>query len=279
MSADHAVVGVVGTVIGAGVATIVNLYLLRTPPASLVRLNYRNLSVPAVLGFGVAAGAIAGSLSAWSAEAHIQEFMWAALAAMGALFLGGAADDLRGDERAKGFSGHIRAALQGRLTGGFMKIVAGAVGGLAAGFLLAEGRVAIEIALLVALTANLFNLLDRAPGRALKVAFLVALPLLLLGPASWVLASAGMWGAGAATLPLDLRERGMLGDTGANPVGGMLGLGLGVALDEPARLVALALVLLLNVASEKVSFSAVIERSPLLRSLDRAGRPSVGEKS
>ena len=265
-----------GGTIAAGLA----LPLIASAPERFVRINYREQRVPAVLGLACTAAALlAISLSGLFVEPPPGKLLTASLCVIAILGAGGLADDLFGDERAKGFRGHLTAAAQGRITGGFLKIVAGGIAGLLAGFLISSGRTAIEIALLVALTAHLINLLDRAPGRATKASLAVVLPLLVFGPVGWAAASAGLWGAAAGVLPFDLRERGMLGDAGANPMGGALGLGLGVALDEPARLVALALVLLLNLASEKVSFSAVIERTPLLRSLDRAGRPSVTEKS
>jgi UDP-N-acetylmuramyl pentapeptide phosphotransferase/UDP-N-acetylglucosamine-1-phosphate transferase len=257
---------------GAAVASVVVTYLVPRPPRALLRTNLRGAEVPAVLGFGISIGALFGILWASAANHHTSRVAWATSVVVAALFAGGAADDLRGDERAKGFSGHFRAASQGRITGGFIKILAGGLAGLAAGFLLTNGRAALEVALLVALTANLFNLLDRAPGRALKVSFVVAVPLLLFGSVAWVVASAGLWGAAAAVFPSDLRERGMLGDTGANPIGGVIGLGLGLTLEEPARLIALALILALNLASEKVSFSQVIERTPILRAFDKLGR-------
>ena len=52
----------------------------------------------------------------------------------------------------------------------------------------------------------------------------------------------------------------MLGDAGANPLGGVLGLGLALSLDETWRLVAIGVLVLLNLASEKWSFSKLIER-------------------
>lgn len=276
MSGDEALAAVAGSLVGGAAAWGIGFALLRRPPSSLVRLNYRGERVPAVLGNGVAAGGILGSLAgalvAGLVDVAVGRTAWAALVVLVLLGAGGAADDLRGDERARGFKGHIVAAFGGRLTGGFVKILAGGAAGLAAGFLVASGRAAIEIALLVALTANLLNLFDRAPGRASKVSLALALPLIALGAVPWTIASSGLWAGAAASLPADLRERAMLGDTGANPMGGMIGLGLGVSLGEPARLVALAAILALNAASEKWSFSKVIEGNTFLRSLDRVGR-------
>jgi hypothetical protein len=125
--------------------------------------------------------------------------------------------------------------------------------------------------MLVALTANLFNLLDRAPGRACKFGLLVAAPI-ALGAPSWAAASSGLLGALVAVLPADLAERLMLGDNGANPLGAVLGLGLAMALPEPWRALAVVAVLALNLTSERISFSQVIERTPGLRAFDGIGR-------
>jgi hypothetical protein len=64
----------------------------------------------------------------------------------------------------------------------------------------------------------------------------------------------------------------MLGDAGANPLGGVLGLGLATALDGRGRVVAVLVLVLLNGLSERYSFSRAIERTPVLRQLDLLGR-------
>ena len=83
---------------------------------------------------------------------------------------------------------------------------------------------------------------------------------------------AGPLGASLAVLPADLRERVMLGDCGANAVGALLGLRLAAVPGRPARVGALAAVVGLTLASERVSFTRVIEATPGLRELDRLGR-------
>jgi hypothetical protein len=79
-------------------------------------------------------------------------------------------------------------------------------------------------------------------------------------------------GAAAALLPEDLGERAMLGDAGANALGALLGVAAGASLSRPARLALLAAITGLTAASEVVSFTAVIERTPALRWLDMLGR-------
>ena len=70
----------------------------------------------------------------------------------------------------------------------------------------------------------------------------------------------------------------MLGDAGANPLGGVIGLGLALSLGETWRLLAIGVLVLLNLASEKWSFSKLIERSAPLRAFDMWGRPCSGSE-
>jgi hypothetical protein len=79
-------------------------------------------------------------------------------------------------------------------------------------------------------------------------------------------------GAALGLVVPDLRERLMLGDAGANPLGGALGLGLVLTFSPGVRTIALVVLVALNLVSEVVSFSRVIDRVPPLRYLDGAGR-------
>jgi UDP-N-acetylmuramyl pentapeptide phosphotransferase/UDP-N-acetylglucosamine-1-phosphate transferase len=136
-----------------------------------------------------------------------------------------------------------------------------------------SGRRLLADAALVALAANLGNLLDRAPGRTIKVGLVVYIPVALAaGTAPVGLALAPVVGATAGLLVADLRERLMLGDTGANLFGAVLGLAVVLETSRPIRTVVLVVLVLLNAASERVSFSAVIDRTPGLRHFDRLGR-------
>ena len=164
---------------------------------------------------------------------------------LGVAFLG-LLDDMLGrgheGDTPRGWRGHWRAVASGRLSTGAIKAV-GALG-LAAFAVSGTGREAFgylaDLALLL-LATNLFNLLDLRPGRVEKgLAILLAglclgawtlYPLKLLG------VFIGPLAVGAA---LTLRERAMLGDTGANLAGALAGVALLVTLGPDARLVALA---------------------------------------
>jgi hypothetical protein len=133
---------------------------------------------------------------------------------------------------------------------------------------------AVDVALgagVIAGSANLVNLLDLRPGRALKVALLVAGPRSAVsGPAGGI--AAGVTGAAGALLGPDLAEEIMLGDAGANALGALLGTSLVVRTGRIGRVGLLAGIAALTLASEKVSFTQVIERTPVLRELDALGR-------
>lgn len=278
MSLAQTSVALGATLVGAVVALVWVPHAISSSPSSLVRTNVAGRPVPAVLGLPLVMGALIGLGLTYTLarttriDPTTTRMALALLVLLLLCSLAGYADDRRGDEHERGFTGHLRAAARGRLTGGMVKVAGVGLAGVAAGALLQVGWFTIECAALVALAANLVNLMDRAPGRAGKVALLGALPLVLFGPAAWTTAAAGLLGALVVCLVADLAEKGMLGDAGANPLGAVLGLGIAVSLDRPGRLVALGLLLALNLASELWSFSRGIERVGWLRALDRLGR-------
>jgi UDP-N-acetylmuramyl pentapeptide phosphotransferase/UDP-N-acetylglucosamine-1-phosphate transferase len=263
---------------GAGVVLALLPAAIARSPRSLVRVNVAGREVPAALGVvlciaaGItAAGVLTLDYAHWDAASNERTTLAVLLLVV---VTGGAGllDDLRGDEASRGFRGHLSAAAQGRITGGLVKIMLVGFAALAAGWLVGGGRFVVECAAAVALTANLVNLLDRAPGRALKVMLLAALPLVFVAPGAWNVAAGGMLGGAAASLPADLSERAMLGDAGSNATGAVLGLGLALAASEVVLVVAILILAGLNLASEKWSFSEAITRTRALSAIDSLGR-------
>lgn len=186
----------------------------------------------------------------------------------------GAYDDLGGRVDVKGLRGHLAALRRGEVTSGAVKVVGLLTAGLVAAVWSDRragrpvGAATLAGAALVAGAANLANLFDLRPGRALKVGLLHGIPLAVQGRP----AAAAMTGAALAVLPDDLAARSMLGDTGANPLGALVGTAAVQALGPRGRLAALTVVTGLTLLSERVSFTRVIESTPLLRELDRWGR-------
>lgn len=212
---------------------------------------------------GVALGAIAGG-SVPAATASIGSAVFGAL------------DDHRGDSTSKGLRGHLGALASGQVTTGAVKILGiGLTGLVTAALVDRAARRPLTPGTLVAggviaAAANLGNLLDLRPGRTLKVTVLVGGPL-LGGPGG--VASAAAIGAAAGVIVPDLRGESMLGDTGANAAGAVLGTAAVQRLGWPGRLATLVGLTALTLASERVSFTTVIESTPVLRELDQWGRP------
>jgi hypothetical protein len=122
---------------------------------------------------------------------------------------------------------------------------------------------------LVAGATNLWNLLDVRPGRACKAYLVAACGLLAADPGAVLLAASGP--VVALGWP-DLRERGMLGDAGANVLGFVIGAEAFVRLPA-AGVVAGALVVVgLTVVADTLTLSRVIDGIAPLRWFDRLGR-------
>lgn len=259
-------------------------FLLRPVFASpvLARENYRK-HVLATAGGVAPVAAYVVVVGGAHVVTMVSEGTWAVRIAFAGVFTGtivgfaffGLLDDLVGVGESGGFRAHVRALLGGRLTTGGIKLVGGAAVALVAVAGRSHGSVWRWLldGALVALAANLGNLFDRAPGRTIKVG-LVAFVALFAGAGAddRILGVAFFVGATAALLLPDLREDVMIGDTGANALGAVLGLGVVFACAPLTRTLVLVAVLALNLASEVVSFSRVIERVGPLRNLDRLGR-------
>jgi len=274
--------------VGGAVAALVH-WVVFSPLVDqplFARQNYRDRTVPVAGGLVLMAAVLTvAALHAVSRAALLatdakgaESISRTLLAVLGFGVLGllddlaGPRDPTRGE--ARGFTGHVGAALRGQLSTGMVKLLGGVA---VAAVVVPVGKSGVDAfardVLLVALAANLGNLLDRRPGRALKVGLLCTVPLVVLA-ASPVLVSGAVAvaGAGVALLGFDVREKLMLGDGGANPFGGALGLAVVLAFSPDIRLIVLIVLIGLNAVSEVVSFTTVIDRVPPLRFFDHLGR-------
>jgi UDP-GlcNAc:undecaprenyl-phosphate GlcNAc-1-phosphate transferase len=235
---------------GAGI-----LLLLATVPSLMLITILRSI------------GLVASVWSGWST----QRLEWAVIITVLGFSCLGLLDDTIGTKATRGLRGHIKALMEGQLTtgmvkalyGSFLSIVIAIVAPLAAPLLLC--------ALLISLAANTINLLDLRPGRALKAFFVGYGCITLLsgssgGPLLCVVATA------VVLLPWDLQAKVMLGDTGANVLGAILGLFAVTQLSAPMQVLGLLSLIALHAYTERRSLTTLINDVPLLKWFDNLGR-------
>ena len=278
--------------VGAAGSVLAAALLKGRPPGGVerwTRENHAGRPVTLFEGPAYAVAAVTGALAGGAGAP-------AAVSGLGAAAFGGL-DDLAGDSSRKGLRGHLAAARRGEVTTGAIKILGLGVTGLLSARLIDRSRGSNQVmttlvgGAVIAGSANIANLLDLRPGRALKVVLLLAAPIAAGGRGTHLAtatssanangnvnfaaaATAGaVAGAAIGSLRDDLAGRSMLGDTGANSAGALLGSALVARAGLRGRLLGLAVVTALTLASEKVSFTKVIESTPGLRELDALGRP------
>jgi hypothetical protein len=264
-------------IVGAVTARIAYGALRARPPVGetrWTRTNHRGEPVTLLEGPALAIGGIAAAAVSPGSR---RDRLAAVVACAGAAAFGGY-DDVAGNRTASGFRGHLGALARGEVTSGAVKLAGiGATAVVAA--LIADGpdssapagRADLVLrAGLVAGAANLANLFDLRPGRAIKAATLAGG--LLAGAPGGAAAVTPALATAAALLPEDLGEHAMLGDAGANALGALLGAAGATTLSRRGQVAALIAIVGLTAASEFVSFSQLIERTGPLRWLDQLGR-------
>jgi len=261
-------------VVGFGLAICA---MALVPPRLRRRLtvtNHRGLLVPATLGIAVFAASVGAQavtgVVALAAGTELGHDTWGLMAGAMLVFVAGLLDDLRpGGPR--GLVAHGRELLRLRPTTGLLKALGGVLGGVLV-VLTVHGRSVWVMAagvVLIAGAANVWNGLDVAPGRSGKAFVLASLPMLFLGPPALL---ARLFGAEAAALWPDLRERGMLGDSGSNLLGFVVGAAAYTELTGVWVAVAAGAAVGLNLVAETVTLSRALGAVPPLRWLDRLGR-------
>jgi len=203
----------------------------------------------------------------------------------------GLSDDLFGNTKHKGFKGHIIALCHGHITSGAIKLIGGGMLSLlAAYFIMALDKnlnywwIFIS-APLIALSANTFNLLDLRPGRTLKVWWTSVFVILIFAGIT-IINGTTIWHnfypLGSVFLliilttilyaPLDFSSQMMLGDTGSNLLGGLLGAVIVITANPLLQVFILIVFLAVNIYSEKKSLSTTISNNKFLSFIDNLGR-------
>ena len=195
-----------------------------------------------------------------------------------ALTFCGMLDDVLGDSSSKGLAGHAGRFLKGGLSTGWIKALTGGM----IGMLLAWSRYRNLFLFLLdtlsfALCVNLVNLLDLRPGRAIKGFLFVLFLVMLVSGFTEVWAVLPVVSALVFYLKGEMKETYMLGDTGANLLGGILGFYQTIRLPLEGKIILTLFLALLHILAEFQSFSKWIDAVPILRKIDMLGRKTGGE--
>ena len=189
------------------------------------------------------------------------------------LTFSGILDDILGDSSAKGIIGHTRCFIKGGFSTGIMKALTGGI----IGILLALSRYETPIGffldiIMFPLCINLINLLDLRPGRAIK-GFSTLLFLIAISSGFkeiWIVLP--MITSLCCYLKGEMEERYMLGDTGANLIGGILGFYAVITLPMQGKLILTIFLITIQLFAEFYSLSRWIDTIPLLRKIDQFGK-------
>lgn len=238
--------------------------------------NYRGRELPTPLGIIlVAAAALAVGALGFLYEAGITD----EVPTLGGAFVFGVAafgvfdDAYSGPSR--GWRGHGSAVMKGGMPTGALKALGtlGLAAWFAYGIEPGDFLRYVLIVLILVLATNLFNIIDLRPGRAVKTFVLLAAALTIAKGGDLFKGFGAYGGAICVVGVYDLRESGMLGDTGANVIGAVAGLWLAYSITSTAGLlICVAILAAITAYGEFRSISAFVERTPGLRHLDSVGR-------
>lgn len=240
----------------------------------LMKSNCHGMTIPSTAGIIFSAVlAITYVLLAIFYYVNVDAYIY--LGFISLISLAGLVDDVAGNRDNRGFTGHFSFLLQKReFTTGIWKAGLGGIVAVlaAAAFSITWWDILINT-LLVALMANVFNLLDVCPGRSIKVFFLASLLVMLFLPSYTAnILLYPIAGAVGAYAVYDFQGKAMMGDAGSNLIGLALGLAIMAGGNMGTRIIIVILLLLLHVVSERFSFSQVINNNKVLFLLDRLGR-------
>jgi UDP-N-acetylmuramyl pentapeptide phosphotransferase/UDP-N-acetylglucosamine-1-phosphate transferase len=243
------------------------------PKLSLIKPNYAKepiISSYGIISFAYIAATVGVLMLLGYAPMREGKLYLSVMAAMWAL---GILDDIFGSREVGGFKGHFKKLIYERkLTTGAVKAIGGGIVGIVAGWFISDGEIIrwIPAALIIPLSANILNLVDLRPGRAVAVFFL-GLGVTYIG-AHGGLAAPSIVGAIAIVTAawgiVDSRGRAMMGDSGSNALGAALGVTIALNTGLIFQIVAIVVIIAIHLYSEKHSISKLIDGNFVLRAID-----------
>lgn len=174
----------------------------------------------------------------------------------------------------KGIIGHGKMILKGELTGGSIKAFTGILTSLLVSYIMFDGYNILLNSLLISLMQNFINLMDLRPGRAVKVYIaisLILMPLVYLNMPYFTINLAVIVSL-LFYLPHEFREVCMMGDTGSNVLGIVIGIIASSVESMYFRIILLFILVTAQVYAEKKSINKLIENNVILNYIDMWGR-------
>ncbi|MFS0554050.1 UDP-N-acetylmuramyl pentapeptide phosphotransferase [Brevibacillus sp. 179-C9.3 HS] len=258
------------------------------------RLNYRGDTVLTACGLILVCSATLSVLvlevllllTGATPEIFLHGFLL--MAGMSAMAYWGWRDDRASDPEAKGFRGHFGMLWrERRVTSGIWKLIGGSSTAICISLFLSDSLWTWAVSFgLLALSPNIINLVDLRPARAIKVFwFLISLAgagslwtvEVTAGVANWIFLIPVIL-ASILMFTYDAGGRMMLGDTGANALGFVVGYSFVMGTPTYVQVSMLVVFIFMQVAAEFYSFSRVIERVSWLQRLDEWGRTADADQ-
>ena len=255
---------------------------------NVIRPNYKNEMIPVGMGIVFLPMIIINSIilgfvtlnNIWfvSSSNYNLNIVWLLCLAlyifsMMAMFFAGALDDLIGNRNVSGLKGHFKSLFKGELTTGGFKALFGGFVGLVVSVCISSSIVDIIVnTLIIALSANLMNLFDLRPGRAIKVYLVIIIPIYITLTGYTKVFPLLILPNVLAYFNIDLKARGMMGDTGSNVLGISIGVLMALGYGIKVRLAWLVFLILMHLITEKFSLTKIIEKNRVLKFIDNLGR-------
>ena len=189
------------------------------------------------------------------------------------MFFAGALDDLIGNRNVSGLKGHFKSLFKGELTTGGFKALFGGFVGLVVSVCISSSIVDIIVnTLIIALSTNLMNLFDLRPGRAIKAYLVIMIPIYITLTGYTKVFPLLILPNVLAYFNIDLKARGMMGDTGSNVLGISIGVLIAFGYGIKVRVAWLVFLVLMHLITEKFSLTKIIEKNRVLKFIDNLGR-------
>jgi UDP-GlcNAc:undecaprenyl-phosphate GlcNAc-1-phosphate transferase len=255
---------------------LIKLYQLIALKHQLVDKNYKGMTIPVGIGIIIPIALLLffpfRTYFFGTGSGH-QTYMAYLLVSL-VLGMTGFIDDHFGDKAVKGIKGHLKKLItEYKVSTGILKVIVA----LALGYFISSWHHDryYQIAMgtfTFAVWVNVLNLLDVRPGRAIKGFWSAAFLLLLMHGGSIGLPEILLLLITIVLFDTDRKERGMLGDAGANALGGIIGTWIVQWATSLEMALYISFGLLITFYSERYSISKWIEMHPLAKRLDQWGR-------